>query len=726
MPNISAPYNFVPLNKEVFFPPWADFVSHDIPFKEGLSGKIELEITAESPIFIRKPYEKGDDFYTNTNGEKVSKEFCFKKIMSKDGTSKKQYFIPGSSLRNMLRSIVEIISFGKLKPEDFMNTRFGVRDFYNKDVYTLIDDTENIKIGYLKKLEDTYYIYDKGKPKKIKQDSINYNNEGRSFTLKSLFDKNSSNNTAKDFKNNNVILKSKAKTAKFKYDTTKLYLEPNKGGYVFTGQPTFNNFQTAKSNEFIIDFFQEKDEHYKIEPIQYEDFKFVYGDYKGSKEMSVDWKMWKEKLEMGQPIPIFFREKDGVIKDFGLSFLYKMLYQERIEKAISNIQPRYNSNKYDMVDLLFGSVNQSKLKGRVHINHAFSNDAEVYKDYKIVLSNPKASYYPFYIEQNLEDKGDIYKIEGAYKTFNNSEARIKGRKQYPLHKLNIENNIATRKQERVATSIKPLKEKTKFTTNLSFHNLLPAEVGALLSALTFHKNDNCRHNIGAGKPFGLGQIKIKPTIKEIKSVFKEGNNYNVEYFLNRFESEISKKIENWVNSVQLTELFTIHSITAKEKFKNFEYLSLRDFAATKREKNALPLYSKTIDFEEKVKTTLNEPIQLKLNNEERLENYIINLKKKIYALEERSEQEQEEGYFELNEGDYVGTVKFYNRKKGYGYIIERTTKKEYYYSKENVCESFLNKGDIVIFTIEKGNRGPEAYDVEFFDKNKHAKNSNLK
>lgn len=721
MPNISAPYNFVPLNEKVFFPDWAPFVSHDIPFKEGLSGKIELEITAESPIFIRKPYEKGDDFYTNTNDEKVGIEFCNKKIISEDGTSKKQYFIPGSSLRNMLRSIVEIMSFGKLKPEDFINTRFGVRDFYNKDVYTLIDETENIKIGYLKKIDDTYYIYDKGKPKKIKQDAINYNNQGKSYTLKSLFDKDSSNNKAKDFKNNNVILKSKAKTAKFKYNTTKLYLEPNKGGYVFTGQPTFNNFNSAKSSEFIIDSFQEKDEYYKIEPIQYEDFKFVYGDYKGSNEISEDWKMWKKKLEMGHPIPIFFREKDGVIKDFGLSFLYKMLYKERIEKAISNIQPRYNSNKYDMVDLLFGSVNHSKLKGRVHINHAFSNNAEVYKDYKIVLSNPKASYYPFYVEQNLKDKGDIYKIDGAYKTFNNSGVKIKGRKQYPLHKLNIENNIATRKQERVATSIKPLKEKTKFTTNLSFHNLLPAEVGALLSAITFHKKNNCRHNIGAGKPFGLGQIKIKPTIKEIKSVFKEDNNYTVEYFLNRFENEISKKIENWVNSVQLKELFTTHSATAKEKFENFEYLSLRDFAAIKREKKALPLYSKIIDFEEKIKTTLKEPIQLKLNNEEKLENYIINLKKKIDALEERSEQEQEEVHFELNEGDYIGTVKFYNKEKGFGFITEQKSNKDYFVHKNNVCEDILKEGDILIFNLRNGRKGKEADNVEFFDKIKHTK-----
>ena len=30
---ITAPFNFVPLSDKVFFPDWADSVSHDIPFK---------------------------------------------------------------------------------------------------------------------------------------------------------------------------------------------------------------------------------------------------------------------------------------------------------------------------------------------------------------------------------------------------------------------------------------------------------------------------------------------------------------------------------------------------------------------------------------------------------------------------------------------------------------------------------------------------------------------
>ena len=54
--SVKAPYNFVPLPEDVFFPQWADYISHDIPFKDGLDGTIELTITAQTPVFIRNGY----------------------------------------------------------------------------------------------------------------------------------------------------------------------------------------------------------------------------------------------------------------------------------------------------------------------------------------------------------------------------------------------------------------------------------------------------------------------------------------------------------------------------------------------------------------------------------------------------------------------------------------------------------------------------------------------
>ena len=102
---ITAPYNFVPLNKEVYTPYWADLVSHDIPFEDGESGEIDITITAKSPIFIKD--SKNKEEFCNHNG---------------------QYYIPSSSIKGMVRNVLEIMSFSKLREEVFDDNTYAVRD----------------------------------------------------------------------------------------------------------------------------------------------------------------------------------------------------------------------------------------------------------------------------------------------------------------------------------------------------------------------------------------------------------------------------------------------------------------------------------------------------------------------------------------------------------------------------------------------------------------------
>ena len=92
---IRAPYNFVPLNKRIFFPDWAKQISHDVPFSDGESGTINLTITAETPIFIR-------------NGSNKDNEIEFSHYLDEIGN--KKYFIPGTSIKGMMRNVFEIRS----------------------------------------------------------------------------------------------------------------------------------------------------------------------------------------------------------------------------------------------------------------------------------------------------------------------------------------------------------------------------------------------------------------------------------------------------------------------------------------------------------------------------------------------------------------------------------------------------------------------------------------
>lgn len=129
---ITAPYNFVPLNKQVYIPYWGNLVSHDIPFEDAESGEIDITITAKSPIFIRD--SKNEDQFCNYNG---------------------QYYIPSSSIKGMIRNVLEIMSFSKLREEIFDDNTYAVRDLSSaKNFYmSKMNQIDNTTLcGWLKKL----------------------------------------------------------------------------------------------------------------------------------------------------------------------------------------------------------------------------------------------------------------------------------------------------------------------------------------------------------------------------------------------------------------------------------------------------------------------------------------------------------------------------------------------------------------------------------------------
>lgn len=622
MPDVKAPYNFVPLNENVFFPSWAKLVSHDVPFKEGLSGKIALKITAESPIFIRKEYEQGDH-YINSDGKEmppensntrkltsrnndervISTEFCH----IKESGDRKRYYIPGSSIRNMLRSVFEIFTFSKLNTDLFTDRRYGVRDFQNLDVYTLLNNTDEIRIGYLVKKENGYTIYDKGIPVKKPHSGIyfdiTHNKKTENISFKEYFSEQSVYNTkikkekegkekkeeGDEEKEKRYTLLSRAKTAKYKYELYKKEFDSTNENYVFTGQPGFNDHTKGKQNEFWIKALDEQsDRPIEVSETAYQDFKFIYNDYEGSTNISTDWEYWKKRLEQKKAIPVFFRidPNSTDLIDFGLSFLYKMAYKNRILKAIKNIQPNFNSHEPDLTDCVFGTKSEKGigLKGRIHVAHAFSDNAEtVGKSYSVVLATPKASYYPFYVNQSVAPNTELT-LE-KYSTYHDDNVKIKGRKRYPLCEVNIDANLAKDNQGKVSTTLRPLRKGTIFTTELSFHNLLPCELGAVLSAITFHDTADCRHSIGSGKPFGLGRIKVEIT----KTIgFSESDKISL---MGKFENALMEQIGNLTKQRSITELVTMASINSIEDNSHHGYMPLIDFPKIKTEKKALPHFS---------------------------------------------------------------------------------------------------------------------------------------
>ena len=118
--DVHAPYHFVPLSKWVHMPDWAHQVSHDVPFSDGLSGTIDLTLNTISPLCV--------------GGEQVCKEgtpTAVKWVKNPAG----EPIIPGSSVKGMLRSVMEVATFGKFQAVD--EQRLSFRDISNSNTYYL-------------------------------------------------------------------------------------------------------------------------------------------------------------------------------------------------------------------------------------------------------------------------------------------------------------------------------------------------------------------------------------------------------------------------------------------------------------------------------------------------------------------------------------------------------------------------------------------------------------
>lgn len=558
---ITAPYNFVPLNKEVFYPSWSNDVSHDVPFSDGESGEIDITVTAKSPIFIRN---HSDD------RSKASEEFC-----QHNG----EYYIPSSTIKGMVRNVLEIISFSKMRIESFNNDTYAVRDLSKADNFYMTEMKKPTFGGWLKKVGNSYFIEDCGEVGRIKHEEID-KALGKNFASQfkdRTFDKNDKKQKTSEYKYaitdwrfNEISLSApyKSKT-NAKYDNRTFYSYDtngkNKATLILTGQPTprkdSGKMGDGKGFEFL--FFPSKGDIEVSEEVM-DNFKFAYFDGRTTEpKESPDWTYWKEKLKNGEKIPVFFQKNGSEIKHFGLSYLYKLPYTHSVKDGIP--ASHFESNDLDLAQTIFGYIsknNKEALKGRVQFSHFKAvQNIKVLNVRKEILGTPRASYYPIYVKQQ---DGKLYK------TFMDGDFEIAGRKRYPIHNSNQTIKTEDTGNENVGTTFTPLQDGVIFKGKLRYHNLKRAELGAILSALTFHNTPKTFHSIGMAKSLGYGKIELKiDGLNDINSYLKE------------FELTIGGQIENWSKSEQLQELLSMATEQQNSGNSNLRYMKLTEFAKNK-------------------------------------------------------------------------------------------------------------------------------------------------
>lgn len=472
MSTIHAPFNFVPLPNQIVFPEWEDIISQDIPFKDGVCGVIHLSIKAETDVFVRNGHRSG------------SEESSFSHI----GNS---YFIPGTTLKGCFRSVLEILSFGKLS--QYNKHSFAIRDL-NDEKYKKLIQKNPTHAGwlYLDKKIRQFRIADCGEVKKENRLSHSDINEAIQSNVFDIYAFKSRDAREKYEMLANALECSDATM----YREGKRFYKIGDKCLVFTGQPN-----KKKVKEFLFKEFVPNEEKDAIVP---DDDMAAFQSIHAS---SADYtEFWKSKLMEGNSIPVFFQ----VVNQhhyIGLSYMFKYPAKNNVESAVNNyfidINETAQKHKHDMADLIFGYLDgKETLRGRVQVGHAFvQNNPLKDKQEKVTLmSSPRPSYFPLYLKSG---------------TWDSSNVEIKGYKRYPVRETPqpLRNKRYGEELGEKERTMFLLKKGTMFQGNIVFHNLCPVELGALLYAITLRNplsadNVPLYHNLGACKPLGYGKVSI--------------------------------------------------------------------------------------------------------------------------------------------------------------------------------------------------------------------------
>ena len=585
-PTIKSPYNFVPLSDTVVFPDWAKDVSCDIPFEDGISGKIELEIKLESDAYIRNGGKWDEKERKNDNSP--CQKFFTAKVNGED-----KYIIPGTSFKGMIRNVLEIASFGKMQRVN--DDRYSVRDLNNQKLYTgrLTERTKSGAIrakaeaGWLSRNGENWYItpcdyarieqekLDRyfGTRREISVDKYEHYKKSLDIWFEPV--------DAADHKHSRGLWMNYKKVEEFSEQKK----NPNqiKGRLVFTGQPSARDGKPGKKHmEFI--FYNEKNEKIDVTELK-KDFEFIHSD--NNEKPNKEWGYWKTKLENGERVPVFFLDEGDYGFSFGLAMMFRLPYDYSVGDTVFHTSENHSSNKPDLSDIIFGYVNgnNSALRGRVQFSHLVSEKAEARTEiFKPILGGPKPSYYPNYIVQrNVSADG--------YKTFMDEDAEISGWKRYPSEKNmqidwhpKLPVNKEGKENDDVATKLIPLKEGSTFKGSFRFFNLRPVELGAVLWALNFGGNKNCQHKIGMGKPLGLGRISIAVKCDGI----------DCKGAADAFEKYMAENVPDWKNSEQIKELIAMADVNLclSPALRGYPELAKKNPADPKRTINEFVQYKK--------------------------------------------------------------------------------------------------------------------------------------
>lgn len=596
-----APYNFIPLAERVFtrYPDETQIPGHDKLDNELNTGWIIFEIEALSPLLIGKDRQNGEvHFAQNNEGE---------------------YIIPGSSLRGLIRNNVQTLGMCCVK-NDIDNSLFlyreladqnkSLQEYYRQvvDISPEKTDEGNIKAGYIYKDKGKYYI----KPAKTVGGHTYYSINELNFLL--YPDRyQTPGGMNKMYKGFTVISGEDGKSASErwkKYTESFRNLDPNYHPYIayniwfdlaiFTDS-TPKIKQLSKSGQYRgcllgSGKMAKKKCHYVINEMD-DQAEAISIDEEAVMYYEADLERNKQKdhfyeLPNKEKKPVFYAKINERLY-FGFTPYLRIYYKHSIHDGLPESMRDFTGIDYAMA--MFGFTRKKILaeqqermsfKSRLRFMDgicAIAKDSKIVK--KIILGQPRATCYPDYLQQGDRDKRNL-------STYNADDFKIRGVKQYWL-KTKLSEDSPNIKNDRIATVMYPLDAGTKFRCEICFANLHDDELGLLLLALILDKG--CLQNIGMGKPYGFGKIKINNVKVYVDNFAKKYSAFTVDYreekaaddYINAFESYLKSSNENDYKQYETIKRDLIfiksHQMTPEES----RYMLLKEFSQRNRLKTIL-------------------------------------------------------------------------------------------------------------------------------------------
>ena len=457
----SAPYNFVPYATTIT--PAVTEVDRSQFMPGHLSGYIDLQFVALTEIYVR-----------DTANESQAADPKYESRSNPDFYSPGGRFaIPGSSIRGMVRSLVEIVSgsrFGQIDDRHLymraMADMSNVRTYYTGRIVKSDQTLKGVgkykvSAGHLYKVGRTYYII----PAQLGRNNAQFERYHGNERLEPYCHKVLSDGSA--------LIRSGKKINRSKrgHDSDVWHINA----------PVSDQSQALALTEREVESYR-KD------------------TTRGNTKEFNDQSNLILKADKGGKVPCFFiveKTDNGRHISFGHTAMFRIVYLNSLKQLVR----QQDDGSPDFTEGFFGRVDEasvSAIAGRLRFEDALctSSHAPAQEVVPQILLAPKPTTFQHYLVQMNQDKKQL-------QHYGMQNAELRGTKLY-WHRKGYDWKAKEKVTQNVSTKIRVMPKGSTYGGRVYFDNLHPAELGALMFVLDLPQG--CAHKVGMGKPIGLGSV----------------------------------------------------------------------------------------------------------------------------------------------------------------------------------------------------------------------------